>query len=254
MSLHSLPAELVLRIHYFLDPGSHLNFSLTDKHIHNCSSDILTHHQRCSERCRECLSEEVESFLKLLSQVATDPIAAWHVRHIKATGGEHLDTSDDSPRASTDREAAYDIFIDGATTISEILRNGTGLAGVNLNQNYVQSSDNQVAHLRDLLRSYHWEVLQVLFFALCPRLRSIKFSNWPNSPLHVTMSDHNRETWNEWWRMNLFGLVIRHFYETPDSLWPCGFRSLRNIRFTGSGRLRTPLQRASSFPFEFFPT
>ncbi|KAK5166077.1 uncharacterized protein LTR77_008338 [Saxophila tyrrhenica] len=85
-SLSSLPVELVLRIYDFLDPGSHLDFSLISKYLAHCSQDLLKHHRHCYAQYRMLQASTHDGTLQaLLQTLVKDEIAAWHVRRLELT-------------------------------------------------------------------------------------------------------------------------------------------------------------------------
>jgi hypothetical protein len=80
MSIHSVSLELFEKIYRYLDPASHLDFALTDKHIFRYSNGILERHRRYHQSYHTFSEQDPESLTNLLRNVAMDHVAAWHIR------------------------------------------------------------------------------------------------------------------------------------------------------------------------------
>lgn len=83
MSLAELPPELIIRIVDFIDPSDHLHFALTSKYLSQCSRDILRLHQAYAKEFFVASDLRPLSFIALVRRVISDPLAAYHVRHLE---------------------------------------------------------------------------------------------------------------------------------------------------------------------------
>ncbi|GAB7359123.1 hypothetical protein MBLNU230_g5191t1 [Neophaeotheca triangularis] len=85
--MDQLPAELVLRVHDFLDPPTSFRLSLTSKQLAAHSHDALSRHSRLSTEYHTC-SDTPE----VIQKIWEDPDIAWHVRCLTLrSGGEVLE-------------------------------------------------------------------------------------------------------------------------------------------------------------------
>jgi hypothetical protein len=94
MSILSLSLELVENIYRYLDPASHLNFALINKHTFHFSSGILNRHRDCHRSYRNFTEQNPESLVELLENVVKDHVVAWHVRTFQELNSRtwHTDT------------------------------------------------------------------------------------------------------------------------------------------------------------------
>jgi hypothetical protein len=82
-TIHSLSVELVENIYRHLDPASHLDFALADKHIFRYSHAILKRHGKYHHSYNTLTDDDPNALISVLHNVATDHIAAWHIRTFK---------------------------------------------------------------------------------------------------------------------------------------------------------------------------
>jgi hypothetical protein len=146
MGIHNFPLEILERVYRHLDPASHLDFALTDKHIFYHSQQILEHHRECHQSYQTCSVQSPESLFSLLRIVTLDHIAAWHIRIFEGLNA----TDEKSSQLEAGRSPMVELFC------SKLLANSTPLFGISR----VESGDQ--------------EALQTTLLTLCYRIHTIK--------------------------------------------------------------------------------
>lgn len=146
--IHAFPLEVYERIFHFLDPASHLDFALADKHLYFYSYGTLKHHEECHKLYHPCLELTEDTLPGLLRTIATDHIAAWHVRTVEGL----------------DRSRGYQ---------TELMDEAPLRALESLIQAKMISSRMPVFGIRQMRNGYQ-EALQLALIALCPRLHTLK--------------------------------------------------------------------------------
>jgi hypothetical protein len=98
-TFHLFSVELVAKIYRYLDPASHLDFALTDKHIFLYSYDILERHRKHRQSYRTLTDGSPETLIRALRNVATDHIAAWHIRTFEGLNASEVPPNYDATEA-----------------------------------------------------------------------------------------------------------------------------------------------------------
>ncbi|KAK3048857.1 hypothetical protein LTR09_009752 [Extremus antarcticus] len=216
-SLSSLPVELIERIYDFLDPGTHLDFSLISKSLAYHSRDLLEHHRQCRERLRTAhVSTHDLTARNLLNTIAQDHVAAWHIRDLE------LSSSGTSPLAEVDRYALeVDLY---------------GLLEARLWSpmvNRIPQPTSTLDAIHKALEDCSLSTKQfILLTALCTRLRTLKLHAFERSASNNDASHENAEPVEE-----LAGLLLLlSSQESSASLaiWPPGLQTLRKLVLHGS--------------------
>lgn len=146
MDIHGFPLEVYERIFQFLDPASHLDLALADKHLYTHAHNILEHHQKCHESFQIYNDWRAESLARALRVIAVDHIAAWHVRTVRDAIAKDKDLS--SPVDDSELSALVDRI--HATMVA---------------------NDIPVFGLEEMRRG-NQEALQVALMALSPQLHT----------------------------------------------------------------------------------
>ena len=158
MSLSEMPPELIIRIYDFLDPGSHLAFALTSQKLHTYSKDILQHHRECHSRYRLCTDENWRVIQDTLKTVATDHIAAWHLRYF---------------RAMFTVEGGVETVDEETIPLGNVVRNKLCAIGLE------QLLDLELETTKSLMLRRSEEATQTLIFALCSGLDTVDLEFFP---------------------------------------------------------------------------
>lgn len=188
MSLLRLPAQLIYRIYYFLDPGSHFDFSLTNRQTTYNSRDVLAYHRKCDSLYGSgCSDRDLATFDTLLEDVVRDQVVAWHLRNFEICDSTDEDLDEDSRLLGDDDGDPNDAKQDLDITIPaiDLLRSRLRIADVDV--------DHQMQEFYRLLQAGTREMRQVLLFASCPRMKSIKFSRFPTMPPENTAAQRFRD-------------------------------------------------------------
>ncbi|KAF2668717.1 hypothetical protein BT63DRAFT_440818 [Microthyrium microscopicum] len=221
MGIDSLPLELVQSIYRYLDPAYHLNFALTNKKIFNQSQSTLENHQKCSRSFRNwsfgtSRDNNGVGLVDLLSTVAFDHVAAWHVQTL---------------------ELKYNSTTEIIDAVSE-----SSLQAVTRLVNAAMTANGIPAFTLRRIREGNVEALQFALIAFSSGLHTLKLENYP-LPVAVGDEEREQETNDELWRQsekyggyieqsnqNLFSNIIRATLEIdPQPLWSPGFQCLQHI-------------------------
>lgn len=151
-TLLNLPAELFLRIVYFVHPSCHLNLACICKLLAHQSQGILTRHREAVSTNAHYSHGLHDLFPKMLSDVLSNPINAWHMRSFTSWVTRRL-----GPEVQLTRI--------GGRSCEEVLEEKFSLSG---------------EQLRNMHQQLHEDCsdgpLKLLLYALNPYMRDLCFS------------------------------------------------------------------------------
>jgi hypothetical protein len=227
--IRTLSVEIIERIYHYLAPASHLDFALADKHLLHYSHGILERHYKYYCSYQTCTDEDPEALLSILRNVATDHIAAWHLRNFKGFDTSILQTS---YRAKEVELIALAKTVHAAMVVN-------GIPPFSLRR----------------LRNGDFESLQTALLALSTGLHTVQSTHFFPVPQAVVIQESSDDLWNEaeipsvslghykflllttcseqyteHKAHNFFTDVVRAYHElSPQPSWPPGFDNLRTI-------------------------
>lgn len=148
-NLSTLPVEVLEAIYRVLDPASHLNLALTNKHIYAQSERLIKHHQKWASNyfCNPYCDWSAETLTRTLRTIAADHVAAWHVTWIKGLYPD--DEYEQKPLEGVQLRQLVD-FVEAKMKVNDI----------------------PVFALEEM-REGKLEALQVAFIALCPQIYTL---------------------------------------------------------------------------------
>ena len=189
-SLLNLPSELLDGIIDVLQPGDHFNFAATCKRCYELSKNLLAHHRHCHREYQACSDLLPLTVLRLIRTLASDPIAAWHIRDLEFWGirsvWSHWKTYRFDPSWNTQaswNNAQRDVWRGQANSV---LADASGLG--NTGKIYPGGEEewtrrfektwngrNYDLELQRLMQGNE-EPLRILLCAMAPRIRSLRFA------------------------------------------------------------------------------
>ncbi|OHE93651.1 hypothetical protein CORC01_11054 [Colletotrichum orchidophilum] len=205
-----LPIELLVNIIEHIDVASHLNFACTCKKIAECSAVILQRHREAHDQYGVVSDLQPLTIPTLLHNavVRKDPFVAWHVRSLEIWG----------PRKSWSHWRPFMLqppnrFDTGAPPLAWSFGNEERAEYIRLLGDVLHLADDDISRAMKQLDEGNDGILKVLFTALCPRLRNVKY---------VWCSEGNEDDSLEWLASTI---EISRFLES----WAPGLRSLRDV-------------------------
>ncbi|CAJ2506447.1 Uu.00g005770.m01.CDS01 [Anthostomella pinea] len=232
MSLTLFPDELVVQIASYIHPSTNFSFALACKQFLRCSEPYLAYHARCHRLLRGGI-QSTEQVHKdhYLRATLRNPIVAWHIR--EATLDALLDDErdddykgyvvgmDQEPTAPAAQSELLELLKPGLTDHEDITVQTRAFARKHF---YMADADIKVWLAGweddDQTQGYYRpatqpEINKAVLLACCPRL----------SDVTCTMYQDELD-----WPLNFVSQAVKTIYETPDHVWPEGFRALRSIR------------------------
>lgn len=161
-TMDQLPAELVFRIHNFLDPPASFHLSQASKQIAAHSRDALRRHSRLSPVYRTCADTP-----DVIQNIWEDPDLAWHVGCLTLrSGGEVVERDEsallDLQDASTQCPVAFCSVTPGCSEIHQRL-NSVGMPFLPAHGTFAG----------------HRDALHTLLLHYCSRVEMLKIARAP---------------------------------------------------------------------------
>lgn len=225
--LLALPPELVTSIVDFIDPLSLVDFACSCKFVAQCCRDVLRRHQVACEY-RVCTDVLPTALPELLRKLRVDPICAWHVRDLEFCYNRtnwarwkkfQFEVEESSNMRGRPPPPDYAFTQDERSVFLSLLRQ------------HFYFSETDIDKAREDLEKGNDAPMKLLVFAMCPRIRSVKFSRHTASSGRDAFESQNQPDPFHGPRSSLDYIqrAINLHSQHSEQTWPVGFSSLSNI-------------------------
>jgi hypothetical protein len=221
----SLAPELVLRIFDFVDPPTLVCLACSCKCLERLSRDLLRKHRKTSTQYRLVTDERPRSVTDVLRKAIGDPGFAWHVQVLEFT------LARTGWLNWTDAETGEMMELGAVGPPDYSFTQDEQVALLNQLREVFQFNESEIDKAREDLQHGNDAPLKLLLFAVCPRIRSVKFTRHCNftgiGGLERASSDHLGADPRS--SLEYIQHAISTHVQNKASAWPVGFASLQDL-------------------------
>jgi hypothetical protein len=220
-----LAPELVIQVFDLVDPPTLVSLARTCKFLERCSRNLLRRHRDAHSRYAVITDTDSQLLLKILRTAIADPGLAWHIRDL-----EFLSTRTEWSHWEEGNIKEVENF--GTIGPPEYAFSyGEQIALLDQLREIFRFDEQDIDIARTDLETGNDAPLKLLLFAVCPRIRSVKFTR----DFHLTgrglFEREPPQEPNDTPRsiLQYFHQVIYIQLQNKSMAWPAGLDSLKDL-------------------------